>query len=346
MHREDTPPNAPRPVRKVLNDPLKVADELLEGLVLANDGKVVKLPGVNAIVRRDIPAGKVTVLVGGGSGHEPLFHGFVGRNMADGAACGDIFAAPSPDVPYEATKALDRGKGVLYLYGNYAGDNMNFDMAAEMAASDGIRVETVRVCDDVASAPPERMLERRGIAGDLYMIKAACGAASVYDGLDEVVRVARKARDNIRTLGVALAAGSIPQTGAPTFLLPDDEIEIGMGVHGEPGVQRQRMKPADELTAQMLDRILEDLPFSRGDEVCLLVNSLGATTMMECLIVNRAARRILADRGITVHATDVGAYVTCQEMAGFSITLMRLDEELKRFYDMPADSVGYRKAGA
>lgn len=345
--KTDADARAPmRPVKKVLNDPLKVADELLEGLVLANDGKVAKVPGVNAIVRKDIPAGKVTVLVGGGSGHEPLFHGFVGRNMADGAACGDIFAAPSPDVPYEATKALDRGKGVLYLYGNYAGDTMNFDMAAEMAAADGIRVETVRICDDVASAPPERMLERRGIAGDLYMIKAACGAASVYDSLDEVARVARKARDNIRTLGVALSAGSIPQTGEPTFLLPDDAIEIGMGVHGEPGVQRQKMKTADELTAQMLERILADIPFAKGDAVCLLVNSLGATTMMECLIVNRAARRILAERGIAVHATDVGAYVTCQEMAGFSITLMRLDDELKRFYDLPADSVGYRKAGA
>jgi dihydroxyacetone kinase-like protein len=178
------------------------------------------------------------------------------------------------------------------------------------------------------------------------MIKAACGAATTYDNLDEVVRVAKKARDNIRTLGVALSAGSIPQTGEPTFLLPGDEIEIGMGVHGEPGVQRQKMTSADALTAQMLDRILADIPFGKGDEVCLLVNSLGATTMMECLIVNRAARKILAERGITVHATDVGAYVTCQEMAGFSITLMRLDDELKRFYDMPADSVGYRKAGA
>jgi dihydroxyacetone kinase-like protein len=343
MHPLDSNPSR-KPIKKVMNDPLRVADELLEGLVLANDGKVVKLPGVNAIVRTDIPDGKVTVLIGGGSGHEPLFHGFVGRNMGDGAACGDIFAAPSPDVPYEATKAIHRGKGVLYLYGNYAGDNMNFDIAAEMAEADGIRVETVRICDDVASAPPERASERRGIAGDLYMIKTVCGAASVYDSLDEVVRVAKKARENIRTLGVALSAGSIPQTGEPTFVLPEDEIEIGMGVHGEPGVQRQKMSTADALTAQMLDRILADIPFQKVDDVCLLVNSLGATTMMECLIVNRAARKILAERGITVHATDIGSFVTCQEMAGFSITLMRLDDELRRFYDLPADSVGYRKS--
>jgi dihydroxyacetone kinase-like protein len=341
--QNNAPGSGHKAAKKVLNDPLKVADELLEGLVLANDGKVVKLPDVNALVRKDIPEGKVAVLIGGGSGHEPLFHGFVGLNMGDGAACGNIFAAPSPDVPYEATKAIHRGKGVLYLYGNYAGDNMNFDIAAEMAGADGIRVETVRIWDDVASAPPERASERRGIAGDLYMIKTVCGAAAVYDSLDEVVRVAKKARENIRTLGVALSAGSIPQTGEPTFVLPDDEIEIGMGVHGEPGVLRQKMSTADELTGQMLDRILADIPFKKGDDVCLLVNSLGATTMMECLIVNRAARRILADHGITVHATDIGSYVTCQEMAGFSITLMRLDDELRRFYDMPADSVGYRK---
>jgi dihydroxyacetone kinase-like protein len=332
--------------RKILNDPLKVADELFEGLVLANDGKAIKVPGVNAIVRADIPEGKVTLLVGGGSGHEPLFHGFVGLNMADGAACGDIFAAPSPDVPYEATKAIHRGKGVLYLYGNYAGDAMNFDMAAEMAAAEGIRVETVLICDDVTSAPPERASERRGIAGDLYMIKIAGGAAATYPTLDEVVRVTRKASDNIRSLGVALAAGSIPQTGEPTFLLPEGEIEIGMGVHGEPGVGRQKMASADALTAQMLERILADLPFKKGDSVCLLINSLGSTTMMECLIVNRAARAILAEKGISVHATDIGPYVTCQEMAGFSITLMRLDDELRRLYDMPADSVGYRKLGA
>lgn len=331
--------------RKILNDPLRVADELLEGLVLANDGKVVKLPGVNALVRPDLPEGKVALLVGGGSGHEPLFHGFVGKNMADGAACGDIFAAPSPDVPYEATKAIHRGNGVLYLYGNYAGDAMNFDIAAEMAAADGIRVETLRICDDVASAPPERASERRGIAGDLYMIKIAGGAAATYPTLDEVVRVTRKAGDNIRSLGVALAAGSIPQTGEPTFLLPDGEIEIGMGVHGEPGVGRQKMTSADALTAQMLERLLADLPFHKGDSVCLLVNSLGSTTMMECLIVNRAARALLAERGISVHATDIGPYVTCQEMAGFSITLMRLDDELRRLYDLPADSVGYRKSG-
>ncbi len=330
--------------KKVLNDPKRAVDEMIEGLVLASDGKTRKLPGVNAIVRSEIPQGKVTVLIGGGSGHEPLFHGFVGENMADGAAIGNIFAAPSPDIILEATRALNRGAGVLYLYANYAGDCMNFDIAAEMAEAEGITVKTVLIYDDVASAPKGKENQRRGIAGDLPVIKAVGGAANQYRTLDEVVQVAMKARDHVRSLGVALAAGSIPETGEPTFHLPDDEIEIGMGVHGEPGVQRQKLSDADSLTAQMLDRILTDLPFSRGDKVALLVNSLGATTMLECLLVNRKARQILAERGIAVHRTDVGNYITCQEMAGFSITLMKLDAELQKFMDLPADSVGYRKA--
>ncbi len=329
--------------KKVLNDPKKAMAEMLEGLILASDGKTKKVEGADALVRSAIPDGKVALLVGGGSGHEPLFHGFVGENMADGAACGNIFAAPPPDVILAATKAVNRGAGVLYLYGNYAGDNMNFDIAAELAEAEGIRVETVRIWDDVASAPPERCEDRRGIAGDLYVIKAVGGAAAKLKTLDEVVAVAKKARDNVRSMGVALAAGSIPETGEPTFVLPEDEIEIGMGVHGEPGILRQKLVPADQLTTQMLDRILADLPFKKGDSVALLVNSLGATTQMECLIVNRQVRRLLAERGISVHCTDVGAYVTCQEMAGFSLSLMRLDDELKEYLNLPADSVGYRK---
>jgi len=329
--------------KKVMNDPRGVVDEMLEGLVLANDGRIRKLPTVNALVRTKLHPNRVGLLIGGGSGHEPLFHGFIGENMADGAACGNVFAAPSPDIVLEATRAVNRGKGVLYLYGNYAGDNMNFDMGGELAAAEGIRVETIRIYDDVASAPPERASERRGIAGDLYMIKIVGAAVAAGLSLDEVLRVAKKARDNVRTIGVALWAGSIPETGEPTFILGDDEIEVGMGVHGEPGVKRQPMTTADDMTVQMMDRLLVDIPYKRGDKVVLLVNSLGATTCMECLIVNRKARQILASQGIAVHATDMGAFVTCQEMAGFSITLMKLDDELQRYYDLPADSFGYKK---
>jgi dihydroxyacetone kinase-like protein len=330
--------------KKIVNDPRNVVPQLLDGLVLAYHGKIKQLEGLNALVKTELPKGKVGLLIGGGSGHEPLFHGFIGNNMGDGAACGNIFAAPSPDIILAATKALDQGKGVLYLYGNYAGDNMNFDIAAEMAAEEGIATRTVRIWDDVASAPPERIDQRRGIAGDLFVIKAAGGAAATLSDLDEVYRVTAKARDNVRSMGVAVAAGSIPETGEPTFHLGADEIEIGMGLHGEAGVSREKLLPADPLVEKMMQRILRDLPFRAGDEVCLLINDLGATTMMELLIVNRKVRQILRDAGIAVHDTVIGSFCTCQEMAGFSISLMRLDEELKRYYDMPARSFGFTKA--
>ncbi len=329
--------------KKVVNDPKNVVTELLEGLVLAYHGKIKKLPGVNALVKIQLPPGKVGLLIGGGSGHEPVFHGFIGENMADGAACGNIFAAPTPDIVLEATRVLNQGKGVLYLYGNYAGDNLNFDMAAEMAAEEGIQTKTVRVWDDVASAPPARMNDRRGIAGDLLIIKVAGGISAVAKDLDEVYRVTAKARDNTRSMGVALAAGAIPETGEPTFELPEDEIEIGMGLHGEAGVSREKLLSADPLVEKVMGKIIPDLPFRRGDEVCLLVNDLGSTTMMELLIVNRKVRQILRDQGISVYDTIIGSYCTCQEMAGFSITMLKLDGELKKYYAMPAQSFGFNK---
>jgi dihydroxyacetone kinase-like protein len=329
--------------KKILNDPQNAVVEALDGLVDAYHGEIETVAGVNALVKSHLPTGKVGLLVGGGSGHEPLFAGFIGENLADGAACGNVFAAPAPNVVLEATKALDQGKGVLYLYGNYAGDNMNFDIAAEMAEDEGIQTKTVRIWDDVASAPLERIDDRRGIAGDLFVIKIAGAVAALEDDLEEVYRVTTKARDNTRSLGVALSAGSLPETGEPTFELGEEEIEIGMGLHGEPGVSREEMLPADTLVEKMMDEILPDLPFERGNEVCLLINDLGATTMMELLIVNRKVREILNQAGIQVHDTVIGDYCTSQEMAGFSISLIRLDEELKKYYDMPATSFAYVK---
>lgn len=329
--------------KKIINDPKNAVSELLAGLVAAYHGKIKKLEGVNALVTTNLRRGKVGLLIGGGSGHEPLFHGFIGDNMGDGAACGNIFAAPTPDVILEATKALDQGNGVLYLYNNYAGDNMNFDIAAEMAADEGIVVRTVRIFDDVASAPPDRKEERRGIAGDVFIIKISGGVAATVQDLDEVVRVTEKARDNTRSMGVALSAGSLPETGEPTFELPEDEIEIGMGLHGEAGVSRGKMLPADQLVADMMGRLIADLPFKRGDEVCLLINNLGSTTMMELLIANRKINEILKAEGITIYDTAMGSFCTSQEMAGFSISLTKLDDELKKYYDMPADSFGFKK---
>ena len=326
--------------KKILNDPSKTVEESQEGLELAGHGDLMRVPGSTGIVRTSIPDGKVAFLIGGGSGHEPLFSGFVGRNLADGASCGEVFAAPSPDVTLATVKAIHRGRGVLCMHGNYAGDNMNFDMAAELARDEGIEMRTLRVMDDVASAPPERAEERRGIAGDIYVIKIAGGAAAEYDSLDEAYRIAAKARDNVRTMAVAVSAGSIPETGERTFELADDEIEIGMGGHGEPGVSREKLMTADRLADRMMAAILGDLPFRAGDEVALLINNLGATTMMELLIVNRRVRRILDDAGIKVYRTDLGTWLTVQEMAGFSITLLRLDDELKHYLDLPAKGFG------
>jgi dihydroxyacetone kinase-like protein len=263
--------------------------------------------------------------------------------MADGAACGNIFAAPTPDVILEATKALNLGNGVLYLYNNYAGDNMNFDIAAEMASDEGIVTKTVRIYDDVASAPPEQKKQRRGIAGDVFVIKIAGGVAATISDLDEVVRVTEKARDHTRSMGVALSAGSLPETGEPTFELPVDEIEIGMGLHGEAGVSRGKMLPANKLVEDMMGRLLADLPLNRGDEVCLLINNLGSTTMMELLIVNSKINAILKAKGIEIYDTAMGSFCTSQEMAGFSISLTKMDAELKKYYDMPADSFGFKK---
>ncbi len=327
--------------KKILNDPRRATAEMMEGLVLANDGRIFKIDGHGALVARNIPDGKVALLIGGGSGHEPIFGGFIGKNLADGAACGEVFAAPSPETICEAAKAVHRGKGVVFLYGNYAGDNMNFDIAAELLADDGIETRTIRVRDDVAAAPPERLDDRRGIAGDVFVIKVAGGAAAELSSLAEVERVARKAEANTRSMGVAVSPGSLPETGKPTFELGDDEIEVGMGAHGEAGVKRQKMVPADEITDQMMEPILKDLPFARGDEVALLINNLGASTMLELLIVNRRVRQILEREGISVHRTYMGSYLTSQEMAGFSISLMKLDGELKHYLDLPSSSFGF-----
>lgn len=327
--------------KKILNDPRHATTEMMEGLILACDGRIRQLSSRGALVRKDIPDGKVGLLIGGGSGHEPIFSGMIGMNLADGAACGEVFAAPPPETICEAARAIHGGKGVVFLYGNYAGDNMNFDIAAELLADEGIETRTIRVRDDIAAAPPERMDDRRGIAGDLFAIKVAGGAATELRSIDDVERVARKAEANMRSMGVAVSPGSLPETGLHTFEIGDDEIEVGMGAHGEAGVKRQKMVSADAITDQIVLPILRDLPFARGDEVALLINNLGASTMMELLIVNRRVRQLLDAEGITVYRTYVGSWLTSMEMAGFSITLMKLDAELKHYLDLPSSSFGF-----
>lgn len=330
-------------MKKIINDPNAVAKELLDGLVeYYNGDATLAAPGV--IVMKDIPANKVALLVGGGSGHEPIYHGLIGKNFADGAACGDIFAAPPPNIILNAAKAVNKGNGVLFLYGNYAGDVLNFDIAQQMAREEEMQVETVLIWDDVASAPPDQKDKRRGIAGLIPIVKLAGAASNSVDSLEELVRLTTKARDNTRSIGVALAPGSIPATGLPTFELAEDDIGVGMGIHGEQGVGVEKMMPADELTVKMLDLIFaDDLEFASGDEVVLLINSLGSTTLMECLIVLRKVKEILDEKGIKIYDIITGNKVTCQEMAGLSISLTKMDDELKPLWDMPCSSLGYTK---
>lgn len=329
-------------MKKVINNPNNVVEEMIEGFMCAYGDSFTKVADVNGIVRKE-RKDKVAVVIGGGSGHEPLFIGFVGEGLADGVAIGNVFAAPPPNVVHEVAKAVDTGKGVLFVYGNYAGDVLNFDMGVEFLEMEDIDSRTVLVADDIASAPEERKADRRGIAGDVIVFKVAGAAAEAGLSLDEVARVAQKAADQTFSMGVALSPGTIPSSGKPTFTLADDEIELGMGIHGERGIKRTKLMEADALTDEMLELLLAESKIKSGDEVCLLVNGLGSTTLLELFIVNRRVNQVLREKGINIYATDVDSYCTTQEMGGFSITLMKIDEELKALYDAPAASPYYNK---
>lgn len=329
-------------MKKLINDPDAVAAQTIEGLALAYPQYLRQVDSLMAVVRRDAPvAGKVAVLTGGGSGHEPLFAGFVGRGWADGSVAGNIFTSPAPPPIHETARAIHGGAGVLFLYGNYAGDVLNFDMAAEMLAAENIQVSTVRVSDDVASAPPERQGERRGIAGNFFVIKVASARAEEKAGLEQVTATAAKANDNTRSMAVALTSCVIPASGRPIFQISDSDMEIGMGLHGEPGVKRGPILPADEVAADMMKRILADLQTLAGDEVAVLVNGMGATPLGELFILSRAASRCLRDAGLSIVRTYVGNFASSLDMAGCSLTLMRLDSELKRLLLAPAESPAF-----
>ena len=331
-------------MQKILNDPERFVDEMLEGILAAHPSQL-RMPAPRAIVRADAPVeGKVAIATGGGSGHLPGFMGYVGRGLLDGAAIGNVFASPSSDQMLEVTRAVSSGHGVLYLYGNYGGDRLNFDLAAELAADEGMEVRTILGADDVASAPPERAAARRGIAGIFFLYKVAGAAAAAGASLDEVMAVTERAAAGTRTVGVALSPCTIPAAGVPTFELPAGQMEIGMGIHGEPGVRRGALASADDIAAELLTSILADLPYRRGEEVAVLVNGLGATPREELYILNRAVARILQGEGIRPHRTWVGEYATSLEMAGASVTLMRLDDELRVLVDAPAETPFFTQA--
>lgn len=330
--------------KKIINDGAKAVEEMLQGVLAAHPRHIRAVEGSpRSIVSLNGPRpGKVGLIIGGGSGHEPTFLGFVGKGLADACAVGNVFASPPPDPIVECAKAVDGGAGILFAYGNYAGDVMNFDMAAEMLAMEDIEVRTVLSTDDVASAPPDQRDKRRGVAGNFFVFKAGGAAADRMLPLDECERILRKANDQTYTVGVALAPCSLPQTRRPNFEIGADEMEIGMGIHGEPGVERGPLHTADEIVDDIIDKIFAEMAPSRGDRVAVLVNSLGSTPLMELYIMNRRVAARLADRGVETHATWVGNYCTSLEMAGASITLHRLDGELQTMLDHPCDCAMFR----
>ena len=330
-------------MKKLINRPEDFVKETMEGIIYAYGDKVRLLDGDERILLTNYPVeqGKVGIVTAGGSGHLPVFLGYVGQGMLDGCAVGHVFASPSAKKMADMIKACDHGSGVLCLYGNYGGDNMNFDMACEMVEMDDVETRTVRVKDDVASSPKETKEKRRGVAGMVYGFKVAGAAAERMMSLDEVAAVAEKALDNIRTMGVALSPCIVPQVGEPTFKIGDDEIEIGMGIHGEKGIEVRKMMTADEVAKTLVDRITQDMPLTQGDEVSVLVNGLGATPMEEQLIVYRCVHELLTEKGVKIIMPHIGEYATSMEMAGLSVTIFKLDEQLKELLTAPAKTPFY-----
>lgn len=318
-------------MKKFLNKPEMFVDEMLEGILAAHPDQLKNVADdVRCIVRADAPVkNKVAIATGGGSGHLPLFLGYVGHGLLDGCAVGGVFQSPSSDQALEVTKAIHGGKGVLYIYGNYSGDIINFDMAAEMADMEDIRVETFVAGEDVASAPKGEEEKRRGVAGIFFVYKAAGAKADEGADLDEVKRIAELAGSRVRTMGVALSPVIVPEVGKPSFTIGEDEMEIGMGIHGEQGIRRGKLLTADEVVQEMMDKILPDLPYETGDEVAILMNGLGSTPKEELYVAYRKVSRILKAKGITVAKVYVGEFATSLEMAGFSISALKLNDELK-----------------
>jgi phosphoenolpyruvate---glycerone phosphotransferase subunit DhaK len=327
-------------MKKIINDPKNFVDEMIEGILAAHPEQLKCVNNnLRCLVRSGSKKpGKVGLSTGGGSGHLPLFLGYVGKGMLDGCAVGNVFASPSAKQMLEVTKAIDSGSGVLYIYGNYGGDVMNFDMAAEMADMEDIRVEQVVAGEDVASSPKGEEGKRRGVAGIFFVYKIAGACAEEMASLDEVKRIAEKVCANVRTMGVGLSPCILPEMGKPTFEMDEGQMEIGIGIHGEPGIGKGELKSSDEIVEKIMESILEDLPYQSGDEVSVLVNGLGATPKEELYVVYRKIAQILKDKKITVYHPYIGEFATSMEMAGMSISLLRLDNELKELLKKSADT--------
>ncbi|WP_324662776.1 dihydroxyacetone kinase subunit DhaK [Haloarcula sediminis] len=326
-------------MKKLINDPDDVVDEMLDGMVAAYPDQVRRLPDTNVMVRDDAPVdGKVGVVSGGGSGHEPTHAGYLGEGMLDGAAAGDVFSSPTADEFEALLEAADSGEGVLAVIKNYEGDVMNFETAGEMVEMEGTDVATVVVDDDVAVEDSLYTSGRRGVCGTILVHKAAGAKAAEGADLEEVQRVGQKVIDNVGTMGMALTSCITPEKGEPTFDLPEDEIELGIGIHGEPGVERTDVMEADEITEELTEAVLADLDLDEGQEVMTIVNGMGGTPLMELFVVNRKLQELLGDRGLETWDAWVGDYMTSLDMEGCSITVCAVDEELKELLDAPAET--------
>ena len=331
-------------MKKILNDPQAYVDEMLEGLVAAHGEEWRRLGDGGRVIARAAGAvpGKVGIATGGGSGHLPVFLGYVGDGLLDSCAVGNVFAGPRVDDCQAAMQVADGGAGVLQLYGNYGGDKMNFDMAREMLELEGMEVASLRVADDVASAPAAERAKRRGVAGLVFAYKIAGARAAQGGTLAEVTAAATKAAEACRSIGVALTPCTVPESGKATFSIAEDEVEFGMGIHGEPGIWRGKLKTADALAGEMLERLLPELNVQRGSRVAVLVNSLGATPPEELYILYRHVHRVLGDVGATPVMPLIGRYASSMEMAGASLTLMPLDSELEQLLKAPARTPFWR----
>lgn len=328
-------------MKKFINDVGLVEEQMIQGMVKAYPQYLRKLDCGNVVVRAHKKEGRVALISGGGSGHEPAHGGYVGEGMLDAAVSGAVFTSPTPDQIYEGIKAVATDQGVLMVIKNYTGDVMNFEMAGEMAQMEGIKVAQVVVNDDVAVKDSLYTVGRRGVAGTVFVHKIAGAKAETGASLEEVQAVAQKVIDNVRTMGMAIRPCTVPAAGQPGFELNDDEMEVGIGIHGEPGTHREPLKKADEIVDLLLEKILADLDYS-GKEVAVMINGSGATPLMELFIVNNRVSDVLAEKGVKVYKTLVGEYMTSIEMEGFSISLLRLDDELKELLDAKADTPAFK----
>ena len=325
-------------MKKIINKPSDFVEESIEGLVKSHPEIYSFAPdNKRVIARAEKASNKVGIISGGGSGHLPVFTGYVGKGLLDSCAVGSVFASPSVDQIASAIRNANNGNGVLCIIGNYGGDVMNFEMACEIVTSEGIKTKTVVVADDIASASNEKKSKRRGIAGMIFVFKVAGSIAETGESLEKTFNIASSANNNIRTLGVALSPCILPEAGKPTFEIKDDEIEIGMGIHGEPGIKREKLRSADQLSDDLCKRILEDYKLNAEDQVSIMINSLGATPLEELYIISKRVHENFSKLKIKITKSYVGRYATSMEMAGMSITVFKLDSELKKYLLTPSD---------